>query len=266
MKNIYMILLLLITGSIYAQEKELDIKKLAELVNSDEEFNQYFEDLGWRATPDISPKFKVYKTIWRDTIQMTVAKIQDMSLIELSTDQPKLARRWRRQITRFANLTEAIDTLGVNSQRFELENSQIDLFSYYINQLIIENEKEEEVREYGIRIADKEKGVKVIDAKTTDIGWFEKPVVRARPKGGFPNFRNKLQNHLKGKNIGNLKRVVVRFVVEKNGRVKDVTTDLLNPQLEKEMKDFFKESRWIPAEGPGGKPLRSSFTLPINLR
>lgn len=47
MKNIYMILLLLITGSIYAQEKELDIKKLAELVNSNEDFRQYFEELGW---------------------------------------------------------------------------------------------------------------------------------------------------------------------------------------------------------------------------
>ncbi|WP_165772965.1 hypothetical protein [Avrilella dinanensis] len=46
MKHIYIILLLLLSCNIYAQEKELDLQKLAELVNSDEEFNQYFEDLG----------------------------------------------------------------------------------------------------------------------------------------------------------------------------------------------------------------------------
>src|SRR5690606_40059472 len=80
---------------------------------------EIFTCLEFRRVLFRSPKFKVYKTIWRDTIQMTVAKIQDMSLIALSTDQPKLARRWRRQITRIANLTEAIDTLGVNSQRSE---------------------------------------------------------------------------------------------------------------------------------------------------
>src|SRR5690606_926550 len=104
--------------------------------------------------------------------------------------------------------------------------------------------------------ADKERDAKFIDAITTNIGWFETPVATTRPKGGFPSFRNKLQNHLKDKNIGNLKRIVVRFVVEKNGSVTNVSTDLLNPQLEKEVKDFFKESKWMPAEGAGGKPLR----------
>ena len=99
MKHIYIVLLLLLSCNIYAQEKELDIKKLAELVNSDEEFNQYFEDLSWVQSAD---SLNIYfETVTSNEATIYAIKNIGNPSVFLLTNKSKVALGWEKQIKKF---------------------------------------------------------------------------------------------------------------------------------------------------------------------
>ena len=62
-------------------------------------------------------------------------------------------------------------------------------------------------------------------------------------------------------------RVVVRFVVEKDGHISDVTVlRSVEPSLDKEAVRVVKNMpRWTPGK-QGGKPVRVRFTVPVSFR
>jgi|SRR5690554_1408843 len=260
MKNIYMILLLLITGSIYAQEKELDIKKLAELVNSNEDFRQYFEELGWEDESAYS--LIKYKTMWRDSIEIEVVKSSGRKYVNLSTNEPKLARRWRRQVSGFADFMVAEDTVGKSSHTFRLPKSLIEYESYLYHYIYIDrNNKELLVKSFGLNIT-----------HTTDVLSRGKIMdiiadIPARPRRGEIDFKNRLHDAMDTKWFGKLNKVVLRFVVEKDGEITELKTHPEAPELIKGIKAFFdKEPNWYPAKNANGDAIRSSHSFPISIR
>jgi len=256
MKHIYIILLLLLSCNIYAQEKELDLQKLAELVNSDEEFNQYFEDLGWSHSP--RGKSILYKTVWRDTITIKASK-NDYS-IWLFTDEPKLARHWRKQTSRFTELINTKDTIGEDSQIFQLPNTPIEYKSYFTRIKVINNGEEVYVNEYGLRVLDKE--------KLKNKEKIRVSVIQARPKNGMVYFRNKLLDEMKSKKFEDFDEFVIRFIVEEDG---SIGTVLVFPEeaikFEKEVKNFLaKEPKWYPAKDKEGDPVVTWQSIKIKVR
>src|SRR5690606_23234569 len=111
-------------------------------------------------------------------------KLENDHSIGLSTDEPKLARRWRRQVSRFAELISKKDTVGENSEIYQLLNTSIEYKSYFIRVKVISDGEEVYVNECGVRVLDREKLKSSENILPT--------VIQARPKNGIVYFRNKL--------------------------------------------------------------------------
>src|SRR5690606_14104583 len=121
MKHIYIILLLLLSCSTYAQEKELDLQKLAELVNSDEEFNQYFEDLGWvQSTDSLNIYFETVTS--NESTVYAIKNIGNPSVF-LLTNKSKVASRWEKQIKKFAKFSMTDVSPGKQIHQYKFNNA-----------------------------------------------------------------------------------------------------------------------------------------------
>ena len=242
MKNIYMILLLLITGSIYAQEKELDIKKLAELVNSDEEFNQYFEDLSWVQSAD---SLNIYfETVTSNEATIYAIKNIGNPSVFLLTNKSKVALGWEKQIKKFAKFYITDVSPDKQIHQYKFNNATYGWIS----------EKDAETGLYSMFVM-----------KPQQLSTVQTQNALAYPKGGMDAFRRNFSRRFRfDKKFGGYKGEI-KFTVTPEGKITNIATLPYNKSVHEQAKEILNDSEWIPAI-ENGKPVKYQFNWKIQIQ
>lgn len=242
MKHIYIILLLLLSCNIYAQEKELDLQKLAELVNSDEEFNQYFEDLGWvQSTDSINIYFETVTS--NESTVYAIKNIGNPSVF-LLTNKSKVASRWEKQIKKFAKFSMTDVSPGKQIHQYKFNNATYGWIS----------EKDAETGLYSMFVM-----------KPQQPSAVQTQNAFAYPKGGMETFRRNFSRRFRlDKKFGGYNGEI-KFTVTSEGEITNVATLPYNKSVHEQAKEILKDSEWTPAI-ENGKPVKSQYSWKIQIQ
>lgn len=124
-----------------------------------------------------------------------------------------------------------------------------------------------------------EDGIAVVSRKAFNLvipveqTYKEEPIagqvyMKATPKDGLKNFMKRFMEEFKydHKKVDYDIRMRLRFFVEKDGTLSNVEVVQANtPLFHSEAINVIKSTRWNPAI-ENGKPVRSSFTIPITIK
>src|SRR5690554_732510 len=244
MKHIYIILLLLLSCNIYAQEKELDLQKLAELVNSDEEFNQYFEDLGWvQSTDSINIYFETVTS--NESTVYAIKNIGNPSVF-LLTNKSKVASRWEKQIKKFAKFSMTEVSPGKQIHQYKFNNATYGWIS----------EKDAETGLYSMFVMRPQQPVQPV--RTTED-------VPARPQEGIENFQRDFVRRFRIDETMAEGSVEIKFTISIEGKITNIAVVPYNASIHEQVKEMLKDSEWTPAI-ENGKPVKSQYSWKIQIQ